>query len=50
MLDLIQECNNGLLLALRTFPEGNDTFADHAATFIEHAVLKAIAESRPSGE
>ncbi|SRR5258708_2272594 len=46
MLHLIEEGNLGLMLALKTFPESSsDTFATHAATCIEYAVSKAIAES-----
>jgi RNA polymerase primary sigma factor len=45
MLDLIQRGNEGLMLALETFPGGSsDAFAAYAETCIEQAVSKAIAE------
>jgi len=51
MLDLIQKGNEGLLLALTTFPGGpSDSFSAHAATCIERAVSKAIAESQSANE
>lgn len=51
MLDLIQKGNEGLLLALNTFAGGSsENFATHAATCIEDAVSKAIAESQSASE
>ena len=51
MLDLIQEGNKSLLLALRTLPEcSGDTFATHAAACIEEAISKAIAASPAKSE
>jgi RNA polymerase primary sigma factor len=51
MLDLIEKGNEGLLLALNTFPEGSsDTFATHASTCIENAVLKAVVESQSNSD
>ena len=45
MLDLIEKGNEGLLLALKTFPGGSsDAFATHAAASIEYAGSKAIAQ------
>lgn len=47
VLDLIQSGNVGLLHAVKTFTEtSSDSFSAHAATCIENAVLRAIAESR----
>jgi DNA-directed RNA polymerase sigma subunit (sigma70/sigma32) len=47
MLDLIQEGNIGLLVALNTFAESSTSdFSVHAAVCIEDAILKAIAESQ----
>jgi RNA polymerase primary sigma factor len=47
MLDLIQEGNVGLALALKTFPgRVSERFSVYAATYIENALSKAIAESR----
>jgi RNA polymerase primary sigma factor len=51
MLDLIEKGNEGLLLALKTFPENSsDSFSAHAATCIEYAVSKAIAGSQSASE
>jgi RNA polymerase primary sigma factor len=48
MLDLIQEGNRGLMVALETFAEdSSDDFSAHAAACIEDAISKAIAESQP---
>jgi RNA polymerase primary sigma factor len=47
MLDLIQEGNKGLLLAVLAFTgSSTDSFSAHAATCIEQAVLRAISESQ----
>ena len=51
MLDLIQKGNEALLLALDTFHgSSSDSFATHAATFVENAVSKAIAELQSASE
>jgi RNA polymerase primary sigma factor len=51
MLDLIQEGNKGLLLALRTLPQcSSDTFATHATACIEDAISKVIADSQAKSE
>ncbi|MGA7916558.1 MAG: sigma factor [Candidatus Acidiferrales bacterium] len=50
VLDLIQEGNNGLMSAIRTFPGGSESFSTHAAACIEDAIKKAIAESRSTSE
>lgn len=45
MLDLIESGNEGLLLALNSFPGGSsDAFATYAATCIESAVSKKSSE------
>jgi RNA polymerase primary sigma factor len=45
MLDLIQEGNIGLLAAVDTFAQSaSDDFSAYAATCIENAIAKAIAE------
>ena len=47
MLDLIEKGNESLLAALRTFSgDTSESFSAHAAACIEHAVAKAVAESR----
>lgn len=46
VLDLIEEGNNGLTFAVRTFPGGSESFSVHAITCIEDAISKATAESR----
>src|ERR1039458_3335586 len=47
MLDLIQEGNNGIMIALNTFAESStNDFSAHAAVCIEDAISKAIAESQ----
>jgi len=46
MLDLIENGNRGLLLALETFAKDSGrSFSDHAANCIERAISKAIAEA-----
>jgi DNA-directed RNA polymerase sigma subunit (sigma70/sigma32) len=50
VLDLIQEGNNGLLSAVRTFPGGSESFSAYAVTRIEDAIAKAMAESRSASE
>ena len=51
MLNLIQKGNEGLRLALTTFPGSSpDSFSAHAATCIEYAISKAMAESQPASE
>ena len=51
MLNLIQQGNEGLLLALKTFAgSSSDSFSAHAAACIELAILKTIAESRSASE
>ena len=46
MLDLIQEGNRGLMVALNTFAESEAAdFSIHAAACIEKAISEAIAES-----
>lgn len=46
MVNLIERGNESLLLALKTFGESSsDSLSTHAATCIERAVAKAIAES-----
>ena len=46
MLDLIQERNLGLMRAIDSFSRDDKTFVSYAATCIEDAITKAIAESR----
>ena len=47
VLDLIQQGNEGLLLAVKTFAgSSSGSFSAHAATCIEEAVLRAISESQ----
>lgn len=44
LLDLVQHGNDGLLEALRTFARTSEnTFAAHAAPYIERAISEAIA-------
>ena len=46
MLDLLQEGNSGLMVAVETFAESHsDDFSAYAATCIENAISKAIADS-----
>jgi RNA polymerase primary sigma factor len=51
LLDLIQHGNEGLLLALKTFTESSsDNFSACAATCIEDAILRAVAERQSPSE
>ena len=51
ILDLIQHGNVGLLLAVKTFTgSSNDSFSAHAASCVEDAVVRAIAESQSGRE
>ena len=51
LLDLVQKGNDGLLLALKTFPDHpNLSFSAHAATCVDAAIAKAIADSKPLTE
>lgn len=51
LLDLVQRGNDGLLLALKTFPEHpNQSFSIHAAACVNAAIARAIAESRTAQE
>ena len=51
ILDLVQKGNDGLLLALKTFPDHPDlSFSAHAATCVDAAIAKAIADSKPLTE
>ncbi len=44
LLDLIQHGNDGLLKALQTFTDSSEnSFAAHAAPYIERAITEAIA-------
>jgi len=50
VLGLIQEGNNGLLLALKTLPDNQeDEFAVHAAVYVERAIADAVTASRSGG-
>jgi RNA polymerase primary sigma factor len=44
MLELIQEGNAGLLIALKTFANSGETFSAHAAVCIRDAIAKALAK------
>ncbi len=45
VLELIQEGNAGLMLALRTFRgDSVESFSDHAAACVEDAIVKALAK------
>jgi RNA polymerase primary sigma factor len=46
MLELIQEGNLGLMHAIKSFSGNDATFVSYAASCIEDAITKAIAESR----
>ena len=47
VLDLVQNGNDGLLVALQTFHDSSGrSFTTHATNCIEDAIAKAIAESR----
>ena len=51
MLDLIQEGNIGLFVALDTLPGSScDSFQTHAANCIERAISKIIADSQSANE
>jgi len=46
LLDLIQRGNDGLLYALKTFPDHpNQSFSVYAAACVDAAIAKAIADS-----
>jgi RNA polymerase primary sigma factor len=50
ILDLIQEGNDGLVRALRTFKDsGESSFSAYAAVHIERAIVAAIASSDSPG-
>ena len=50
-LDLVQKGNDGLLFALKTFPDHpNQSFSTYAAACVDAAIAKAIAESEPLTE
>ena len=45
VLELIQEGNEGLMLALRTFRgDSGESFSDHAAACVKDAIAKALAK------
>jgi DNA-directed RNA polymerase sigma subunit (sigma70/sigma32) len=47
VLNMVEKGNEGLILALRTFPENSgESFTIHATSCIEDAISKAIAESK----
>ena len=47
LLDVLQRGNDGLLFALKTFPDHpNQSFSDYAAGCAEAAIAKAIAGSQ----
>jgi len=51
LLDLLQRGNDGLLFALKTFPDHpNQSFSAYAAACVDSAFARAIAESRPLTE
>jgi len=51
LLDLIQRGNDGLLFALKTFPDHSDQrFSAYAAACVDAAIAKAIADSQPLTE
>ncbi len=51
VLDLIQEGNIGLMVAVDGFPESSSTdFSEHASACIERAIIKAIADSQSKTE
>lgn len=51
LLDLLQKGNDGLLLALKTFPDHSDeSFSSYAASCVDAAIVKAIAESKSTTE
>lgn len=46
-LDLIQVGNDGLMLALKTFPvDGGESFSVHATACVKDAIEKALARPR----
>jgi DNA-directed RNA polymerase specialized sigma subunit len=48
---LVQRGNDGLLFALKTFPDHpNQSFSAYAAACVETAIAKAIADSKPLTE
>ena len=48
LLDLVQKGNDGLLFALKTFPDHpNQSFSTYAAACVDAAIAKAIADSEP---
>jgi RNA polymerase primary sigma factor len=51
ILDLVQTGNEGLLFALKTFPDHpNQSFSAYAAACVDAAIATAIAESKPPTE
>ena len=47
-LDLVQRGNDGLLFALKTFPDHpNQSFSSYAAGCVDAAIRRAIADSKP---
>jgi len=51
LLDLLQRGNDGLLFALKTFPDHpNQSFSAYAASCVDAAIAKAIAESKSPTE
>jgi RNA polymerase nonessential primary-like sigma factor len=49
--DFLQRGNDGLLFALKTFPDHpNQSFSAYAAVCVDAAIAKAIAESKPLTE
>jgi RNA polymerase primary sigma factor len=46
MLELIQDGNLGLMHAIKSFSGNSQTFVSYAASCIEDAITKAVAESR----
>ena len=48
VLDLVQRGNDGLLHALKTFPDHPDeSFSAYAAACVDAAIARAIADSKP---
>ncbi len=48
VLDLVQRGNDGLLYALKTFPDHpNQSFSAYAAACVAAAIAKAIGDSKP---
>jgi RNA polymerase primary sigma factor len=51
LLDLVQKGNDGLLYALKTFPDQpNQSFSAYATACVDAAIAKAIADSKPLTE